>query len=148
LFSLERIEKFVVEANTSLNRKYNYSHKCFYIFMKYIKTVNATNWPEKESITVKIIRLLLWFIPHPNRENEKKFHLLGEWFIEFDDDGHPVREIGIDKSGKPILASDVWDGTFGYWLDTDMIYEDFLDDESIVIDKEEFVKMWNKFRPG
>lgn len=116
--------------------------------MKYIRTAKATNWPEKEPIMAKIIRLLLWFIPQPNRENEKKFHLLVEWLIEFDDDGHPIREIGLDKSGEPILAGDVWDETFGYWLDTNMMYEDFLDAETSEIEKEEFVMMWNKFKPG
>lgn len=116
--------------------------------MKYIKTVKATSWPKEETTKVKVLQKLLWFIPQPNRENEKKFYLLGEWYIEFDDDGFPVREIGIDKSGKPILASDVWDGTFGYWLDSNMKYEDFLDMESSVIDKENFEKMWKEFKFG
>lgn len=115
--------------------------------MKYIKTVKATNW-SKDGIKEKLLRMFLWFIPQPNRENEKNFHLLSEWFIEFDDDGYPIREIGIDKSGQPILASDVWDGTFGYWLDTNMMYEDFLDAEGSEIEKEEFVNMWNKIKPG
>ena len=112
--------------------------------MKYLKTVKSTSWPKEEPIKVKLLQKLFWFIPNPNRENEKKFYLLNEWYIEFDNDGYPVREIGIDTSGHPILASDVLDGSFGYWLDTNMKYTDFLDGESSVIDKEEFMNMWER----
>jgi len=113
--------------------------------MKYLRTVKATSWQKGEPVKVKLLRKVLWFIPSPNRENEKKFHLLYKWLIEFDDDGFPVREIGIDKSGQPILASDTEDGTFGFWLDTNMKYSDFLDSESSVIDNIEFMDIWDKF---
>jgi len=115
--------------------------------MKYIKTLKATDWPQ-ESLVEQLIRLLLFFTPSPNRENEKRFHLLRAWLIEFDDDGEPHREIGLDKSGEPIFASDTDDATFGFWLDTNIKYEDFSGHDSHIIDAEFFNAIWEKIRPA
>ena len=114
--------------------------------MKYLKTTKATSWDKEVSLAEKILKLIFWFIPNPNRENEKKYHLLNEWYIEFNEDDEPLREIGIDKDGNPILASGAGIYGLGFWLDTDMHYNDFLDKESSVISEEEFKKMWNLFR--
>lgn len=110
--------------------------------MKYIKTTKATNWT-KESFSTKLIRWLLWFIPSPNRKNEQKFHLLNEWLLEFDDKGEPLREIGLDKSGKPIIKCAVDNSDYGFWLDTNMRYEDFLDKDSSIIDEKYFNSAWS-----
>ena len=114
--------------------------------MKYLKTIKAISWPKTDPLSVKIFRSIFWFIPNPNRENEKKFHLLNEWYLEFNEDDEPVREIGIDKTGCPILTSDIDDGTYGFWLDTDMHYNDFFDKESNVISEADFNEMWNLYK--
>jgi hypothetical protein len=116
-------------------------------YMKYLKTVKATFWPEKQSFSSSIVdKWLTKIFPSPNKENEAKFYLVKEWYIEFDDAGYPIREIGLDQAGMPVVASDIEDGTYGYWLDTNMLYVDFLGSDSAEIQATEFQAMWSKYK--
>ena len=65
-------------------------------------------------------------------------HLVKEWLIEFDDDGKPWREIGMDDSGRPVLAGPSI-RNYGFWLDTNMIASDFHGEK---LDRNEFEKNW------
>ena len=115
--------------------------------MKYLKTVKSTSWPEKQSSPEPTIeKLLTKLFLSPNKENEAKFYLVKEWYIEFDDAGYPIREIGLDQAGMPVVASDIEDGTYGYWLDTNMLYADFLGSDSAEIQATEFQAMWSKYK--
>ena len=38
------------------------------------------------------------------------------------------------------------DGTYGYWLDTNMLYADFLGSDSAEIQATEFQAMWSKYK--
>ena len=105
--------------------------------MRYIKTTIATDWEEKKGT-----RLLEWiltrFIPEANPSYSDKMHLVREWYIEFDDDGQPWREIGVDSEGCAILAgpSTV---DYGFWLDTNMKLDDF---KGQSIEAADFEKLW------
>ncbi len=56
--------------------------------MRYLSTTVATDWPEKESWKVKVIRAILFFIPKANPRYDSKMHLVKKWLIEFtEEDG-------------------------------------------------------------
>jgi hypothetical protein len=106
-----------------------------------IRTQEATDWPEKEPVSVKLWRTVLFFVPRANPDYDKKMHLLHEWWIEFDEAGNPGREIGLDARGKPVLAGPD-DRNYGFWLDTNMTLKDFDHDE---VPLKSFEALWNQF---
>ena len=106
--------------------------------MKYLRTKLATDCPEKGPFQVKLLECLLFFIPKANPGYDDKLHLVKEWFIEFNDDGDPWREIGIGVDGNPILAGP--DGrNYGFWLDTKMSLKNFTGES---LEKSEFERLW------
>ncbi len=102
----------------------------------------ATDWPEEQrpSFFERVMKLIFWFAPEANPGYEGKMHLVREWFIEFGDDNLPWREIGVGADGKPILAGPD-ENNYGFWLDTNMEYENF---EGESVDKEEFECLWKE----
>lgn len=109
--------------------------------MHYLKTKLSTDWPEKEPFSEKFIRGLLFFIPEANPDYRNKMHLIDEWLIEFEDNGLPHREIGITRNSEPVIAGPD-DKNYGFWLDTNMKFEDF---EGIEISKDHFEELWKKY---
>ena len=110
--------------------------------MRFIRTSLATDWSPKESRVNRVVGgLLEKFIPEANPDYA--LHLVREWLIEFDDDGLPGREIGLDASGEPVLAGP--DGrNYGFWLDTNLRFRDFTGD---VVTAEVFESAWRRWRP-
>lgn len=109
--------------------------------MKYLSTFMATDWPEKDPWQVKVIRTILFFIPKANPGYDSKLHLVKKWLIEFyEENGEflPWREIGLDEKENPVFAGPD-KRNYGFWLDTNMKYQDF---EGEPIEKDEFEKMW------
>lgn len=110
--------------------------------MKYLSTTMASDWPEKEPFQVKVWRTILFFIPRANLGYDSKMYLVKKWLIEFtEEDGGlmPWREIALDIDGNIVFAGP--DKTnYGFWLDTNMKYEDF---DGEPIDKDEFEKHWS-----
>ncbi len=101
-----------------------------------------TDWEEKETWQEKLIKTVLFFIPKANPGYDSKMHLVKKWLIEFEEeDGEllPWREIGLDSKGTPVLAGPDKQN-YGFWLDTNMKYEDF---EGESIDVGEFEKIWD-----
>ena len=109
--------------------------------MKYLRTNLATDWKKEKNSSVRVFEKLLWFIPKSNPGYEGKLHLVNEWLVEFGDDNLPAREIGLNKNGVPILAGPS-KGSYGFWLDTNMTFQDFDDQE---IEADEFEKLWAQF---
>ena len=111
--------------------------------MKFISTSLATDWPEKQPWQVKVLKSILFFIPKANPGYDSKMHLVKNWLIEFveeDDDFIPWREIALDSVGN-ILFAGPDKINYGFWLDTNMKYEDFKGEP---IDKDEFEKHWKQ----
>ena len=102
----------------------------------YLRSNKATNWEKPGKFVSFFLKRL-----SSNLGYEKAFPDLHEWLIEFDDDGMPDREIGLDESGAPILAGPN-ERNYGFWLDTNMTIDDF---EKDVIDKEYFESKWYEF---
>jgi hypothetical protein len=67
-----------------------------------------------------------------------KHHLIHSWLIEFDDEGQPWREIGLDESGAIVVAGPSAID-YGFWLDTNMRRSDFTGEP---ITEEYFEQMW------
>lgn len=67
-----------------------------------------------------------------------KYALIRSWLIEFDEDGAPWREIGLDKNEAIVVAGPSAQD-YGFWLDTNMRYADF---EGEQIAGEYFEKLW------
>jgi len=109
--------------------------------MRYLKTNKATGWPEKEDFGVKLLRCLLFFVPEVNPGYNKKMHLIKEWWIEFDEEGLPGREIGVDVNGAPVLAGPS-EKDYGFWCDTNMEYGDFEENQ---ITQEDFETAWRRY---
>jgi hypothetical protein len=108
----------------------------------YLRTKLATDFePSSLSVGVRVLRKLLFFVPDANPDYEPKLHLVREWLIEFDDEGHPDREIGLDAHGFPLVAGPN-DRNYGFWLDTNMLFSDFAGEP---IAKEMFEAAWNRF---
>ena len=102
----------------------------------------ATDWPEKEKWSTKLIRWALFFIPEANPGYKKKMHLIKEWLIECDEEGNPCREIGLDNSGRPIIAGPS-EKNYGFWCDSNITIESFSGE---AIDPLKFESLWKESR--
>lgn len=112
--------------------------------MPFIKTSLATDWCENKTFSIRILEVVLFFIPKANPGYDGKMHLLHEWFIEFDENGSPWREVGIDINGAPLFSGPS-DKDCGFWLDSNMKQDDFI---GLSIGKKEFEKIWEKSGVG
>jgi hypothetical protein len=113
--------------------------------MRYVRTKLGTNWRQssraRETLW-RIVRTALFFLPKGNPDYDDRLHLVREWLVEFDDEGSPIREVGLDAQGAPVIRGP--DGrNIGFWLDTHMKLTDF---EGEHIDQEQFNTRWNEFR--
>lgn len=107
--------------------------------MKYLRSKLATEWPDKESGGGGGLKFLSKLIPDANPKY--KLHLVQEWLIEFDDGGLPDREIGLGADGSPVLVGPD-DQNYGFWLDTNMTYNDF---NGTDVDKDIFEQAWREW---
>lgn len=90
---------------------------------------------------IHLIKVVLFFVPIANPDLDPKLHLVKEWFVEFDEDGHPGREIALGIDGQPVYAGPD-DRNYGFWLDTDMTFSNF---EGDAISAEQFDKKWAEY---
>lgn len=65
-------------------------------------------------------------------------HLVRCWLIEFDNEGLPGREIGLDENDAAVMAG-ASEIDYGFRLDANMRYPDFTGDP---VAAEFFEKMW------
>ena len=107
--------------------------------MRYLRTTLATDWPEENaSWQIRVQKKFLFFVPEANPDYEAKLCFIREWFVEFDENGRPGREIGLDQNGEPVLGGPD-DKNYGFWLDTNMTFSDF---EGSEIEVELFEAAW------
>jgi hypothetical protein len=67
-----------------------------------------------------------------------RYHLVRCWLIEFDEEGMPTREIGLDETDLVVVAGpSMMD--YGFWMDANMRISDFTGDP---VTPEYFEKMW------
>ena len=102
--------------------------------MRYLSTKLATGFGGGRHPNI-IERQLDRLNPNPDYD----LSLVHEWLLEFDDNDAPLRELGLDLNGEPILAGPN-DRNYGFWLDTNMGYNDF---EGSEISEHQFNAKWN-----
>ena len=109
--------------------------------MAYLRTKLATDFaPSSPAAGTGILSKVLSLVPIANPDYEPKLHLVREWLIEFDDDGRPNREVGLDSHGFPIVSGPD-DRNYGFWPDTNMLLNDFAGDP---IEKALFEAVWKQ----
>ena len=112
--------------------------------MPVLRTTLATDFPEATPRSVTILKKLLFFIPEANPGYESDLHLVKEWWVEFDSEGRPDREIGLSGNGSPILAGPD-EHNYGFWHDTGLLMNDF---EGTEVPVERFEKVWAEYFRG
>ena len=98
--------------------------------------IKLSNWK------TQLLKTLLFFIPRANKDNEKYYHLVNSWWLEIDDQGYPIREIGLDSEGIPLFSAPN-DRNFGFWTDSEKVFKQI---EIDTIDKEKFEEAWKNLR--
>ena len=84
-------------------------------------------------------------IPKANPDFDKKISNIETWLIEFDEEGIPIREIGINNQNEPIMVMP-WKNNYGFWTDSKLKYFDFKELFKFQkIDKNEFENNWKSF---
>jgi len=103
----------------------------------YLKTKIATDWgtPKPDGVLVKLMRR---FVPEANPSYRDKMQLIDMWYIEFDEQGLPNREVGVDSNGIPVVAGPS-STDFGYWLDANVTDVDL---DGVEIEEQEFEALW------
>jgi hypothetical protein len=86
--------------------------------MIYFSTKEATGWKEKDlkGWRVRLLYILLFFIPRANPDNEALYPKVATWLLEVDEAGIPKREIGLDSEGQPLFAAPDR-RNYGLWTD-------------------------------
>ena len=84
------------------------------------------------------VRLLQFFIPRANLDNDQLYPQLTRWLIEIDENGVPTREIGINAEGNPLFGAPN-DRNFGFWTDSN---KEFDCSELELVSQEHFQSLW------
>jgi len=109
--------------------------------MTYGSTLLATNFGPA-CWQVRGLRALLFFIPRANPDNEPLYRNVRKWYLELNDSGVPVREIGLDANGRPLFgAPDA--RNFGFWTDST---EAIQKDQFSPVSPEEFERLWHEIQ--
>jgi len=118
------------------------------IYLKFIDPVNnlETSARGPKGIFGQIvIKILTTILPNANPDYEDLIDDVHSWKLEFDIEHNATwREIGFDKSGKPIIAMPTGRNR-GYWTDNNMKLKDYEQFNPSPISDEEFEKDWNEF---
>ncbi len=101
--------------------------------MPFLRTLLATDFREPSAWWQRLTA-----IDTANPSYRGKYHRVHSWLIEFDEEGMPWREIGLDENDKVVLAGPS-KNDYGFWLDTNMRYSDFTGE---AVTPEYFESLW------
>jgi hypothetical protein len=90
--------------------------------MVYGKTKLATDFTvgAMNQWRVRLLRMLLFFVPRANPDSEALYPQVRAWALELTDDLWPLREVALDENDRPLFKSP--NGrNFGFW--PDMAYQ-------------------------
>jgi hypothetical protein len=107
--------------------------------MIYGSTLLATNF-RPDNWQVRLLRTLLFFIPRANLDHEPLYRQVKKWYLELDDAGVPVREIGLSSDGRPLFGSPD-KRNMGFWTDSDKTFQK---DKLGPVSADEFEKLWQE----
>jgi hypothetical protein len=78
--------------------------------MRYLE-IKTGPWPSPQT-DPWWIRALVWILPSANPDVEQHILRTHFWWLEIDEDGNPLREIGFQEDGEAIVLAPVggnWD---------------------------------------
>ncbi len=105
--------------------------------MKYIILTETIN-TQSEGL---IFRLLQKLLPAANPDFEKLYQSVVKWYLEIDETGKPIREIGIDAKESTIVIGP-WRRNRGLWTDSPVLSEA---KNYTSLPKTDFENKWNKY---
>jgi hypothetical protein len=88
-----------------------------------------------------LVRALKALVPAANPDVDLQVLAVARWWIEVDNEGVPIREVGFDDAGAPIVATPFGEN-YGFWTDSDMR---FPPSEHEPVDAKEFELAWLAF---
>lgn len=92
-----------------------------------------------------ITGILQLILPVANPDFDNKIDSVFTWLIEFSEDGIPLKEIGLDINGKPIVKMP-YRRNIGYWVDIGMHISKFKKRFQVEeITQANFNNIWNSF---
>ena len=80
--------------------------------MSFLRTTQGTDFKAPSNWLQRLLS-----VDTANPGYRDKYHLIRSWLIEFDDNGDPWREIGLDGLEGFVVAGPS-DEHYGFWLDT------------------------------
>jgi hypothetical protein len=106
---------------------------------------NLKSWltSTTENLASKILTKL---IPKANPDFDEQIQNVKEWILEVDDeDGMPMREVGLDDKGNAIMIMP-WKENYGFWSDSLFSVDNLATSYAITFsNKAEFDKLWEEF---
>lgn len=104
-------------------------------------------WEKAENIKFNFIERIIFALKlssNPDYDRNKINDAI-YWIVEFDEDGIPIREIGLDENDNVILKMP-YKKNYGYWIDNNMKYQDFISHfDAKKIDEKYFNEKWQEY---
>ena len=93
-----------------------------------------------ERVLVEFVRALP--IPDGNPHWKWRYEKAEYWWIEADDDGSPVREIGFGPTGEAVVISPLGEN-YGFIIDSNVSFESWPNDAGV---QTEFERFWGEVK--
>ena len=103
--------------------------------MSFLRTKQGTDFQPPSNWLAR-----LFSVDTANPTYRNKYHLIRSWLIEFDENGQPWREIGLDELDQIVVAGPSQQD-YGFWLDTNMSIGDFTGQP---VDPAHFERLWKE----
>ena len=108
--------------------------------MKYSRYFESKLVAHNESFAKKIMeKFILRILPNSNPDFENSYQGVREWWFEIDSNGVVVREIGLDKTGTPVVVGP-WGDNIGVFTDAGHPPLHLIDN----LDKSDFEDAWSR----
>ncbi len=113
--------------------------------MMYGLTKIATDFTDEviSNWRVRLFKTVFFFIPRANPDHEKLYPQVKAWALELNDDGWPQREVGLDRSGRPLFGAPDQRNT-GFW--PDMAAQQFSQSDLEPLTAENFEALWAEIK--
>lgn len=112
------------------------------VHMNYIE-IEIEEWKNREASA--LVRVLKRILPAANPDLEALIKKTRFWWLEFDEDGLPQREIGFDQTRKPIVLGPVAEN-HGFLIDSADDWRSFKKTNSVAAAN--FESIWSQLWPS
>ena len=84
--------------------------------MRYFKVLTETPWRPEPWWQRTVKRVLFAVLPMANPDFESLYPSVRSWLLEVDESNRPIREVGMDHSGTPLVIGP-FGRNYGFWTD-------------------------------